>query len=184
MQTNNPCELLTATMPVGSGDLLDGKCPMCGKPNPRRHGFQYKTCSRKCGYDFFKKYSTENVKKAFKKNQKVGYEKKRGGHGCGRAARDRKDHPRAKCFRIRNPLGTVFEVKNITSWCRENEQTFKHDDLIPNTRTPLWERARKGINDVCLGKRCSWFGWTGVCVFDIESDPLARREALPSNIRS
>ena len=160
---------------IGSGDWLDGKCPVCGRPNPKRHGEQYKTCSVSCGRKL--RFKTDaKTRETLMKNRYncVGW------HGGGKAEINNPNHVNSKAIRVRDPLGVVHEIKNITAWCRKNEQLFKREDN-QNAKQTLWRRAQVGLTSIANGSRCSWFGWTAVCVFDIETDPLARRVALPSN---
>ena len=158
-----------------SGVVLGGKCPVCGGPNPKRHGSFKKTCSLSCSQKL--RFQTDpKVKKLLLKYRYVCL----GWHGKGKGARDNPDHANAKAIRVRDPLGVVHEIKNITSWCRKNEQLFKPYDN-PEAKLPLWRRAQVGLTSIACGDKCSWHGWTAVCVFDIEADPLARRVALPPN---
>ena len=150
-------------------------CQFCGKPNPRKNGHQYKTCSLSCGANLAIK-NNPNLKNNIRKAIARLY----GNHGFGRAQRDNVNHKNAKAIRVRNPFGVVYEIKNITSWCRKNEHLFIECDN-PSAKLPLWRRAQVGLTSIACGDRCSWFGWTAVCVFDIESDPLERRAALQPN---
>ena len=97
-----------------------------------------------------------------------------GTHGKGMTARDSAEHCRAKWYRIRSPLGEVFEIKNLTSWCRKNSAMFTKQIDLEN-KSPIEILARKGLCRVSSGVDCSWHGWTAVSVFDIESDPLLRK---------
>jgi predicted nucleic acid-binding Zn ribbon protein len=162
----------------------DAVCPVCGNPNPPKQGHQSETCSKECGatYRFQKMKKSEKKKwvNIGKRNIKKAIAKQTGAHGFGSVAMDNPNHKNAKWFRVRDPHGRVYEVKNLDSWCRKNEARFVRDDIRGGT-TPLWLRASNGLSKVSRGEGCSWYGWTAVCVFDIETDPLSRRAALPPN---
>jgi predicted nucleic acid-binding Zn ribbon protein len=226
MNNSNLLGQLTAPTTVGSGDWLGGKCPVCGKPNPRRHGEQKKTCGNECAKKLLKKMwqdkhaamihpkcpvcGGDNKKRrgkinkhcsakcsaiAFSKsehakqfastalaNQPKAVARLRGSHGFGRMKQDNPNHASAKWYRLRSPDGRIYEIKNLRSFCHKNEQIFESDDRkFVNAVRPLWKRAADGLVSVSSGGSCSWFGWTAVCVFDIETDPLSRRVASPSN---
>ena len=158
-------------------------CPVCGGINKKRRGKNLKHCSQKCRAIAYAK--TDHAKKfaaSWATSQKIGAATLRGAHGFGRTKMDNPNHAAAKWYRIRSPDGIVHEVKNMRSFCRKNVHLFESDDRkYINATRPLCERAADGLVSVSTGKACSWFGWTAVCVFDIETDPLARRVALPSN---
>jgi hypothetical protein len=179
---SKPSVEMTSAVPVGSGAVLDGTCPVCGKEYKiKRRGRRCKTCSRNCGKIYRATFYADQLKSMAKIIQKLAVKKTTGKHGFGRMARNNKNHINAKFYRIRSPKGCVHEVKNLTAWCRNNKQLFEPDPRAHNARLPLLVRAQVGINSVASGKKCSWHGWTAVCVFDIETDPLARRVALPPN---
>jgi len=93
-----------------------------------------------------------------------------GTHGFGRAARDNPNHALAKEWEIRSPRGEYFRIKNLQSWCRQNEHRF-HDDR-PESKMPLWKRAYGGLREMQRKDRptCSWHGWTLVASEQFERD--------------
>jgi rubredoxin len=162
----------------------DRVCPVCGKTNPPKQGHQSETCSKVCGAKYrFVKMSQESKQKWVKighSNIKKAIKAQTGGHGFGLTARDNPNHFQAEWFRVRDPNGQVYEIRNLQSWCRKNETRFVRDDIRGGS-TPLWLRAANGLSKVVNGRCCSWYGWSAVCVFDIETDPIARRAASPPN---
>lgn len=174
---------------VVCSDLLDGNfktCPRCGAKFKRPPSAKTVYCSQSChsltNWETNREKMVAVNQATIKKAHEATVKMHRGSHGFGLTKRGRIDHCRAKAFRIRSPLGEVYEVKNLAEWCRANEDKFRPDDF-PQSKTPLSKRAQVGFSLlVCgKGKACSWRGWTAVCVFDIETDPLARRVVLPSN---
>jgi hypothetical protein len=179
---------LKAPIGIGSGDRLGGKRVVSEET---RQKIRMKLLGRKLSIETREKIrlgalkSLKNGRRINMAGASKAWEAHRGSHGFGRLTRGRIDHARAKHFLIRSPLGDVYEVKNLAEWCRSNVGKFLPDDH-PYSKTPLNRRAQVGFSMLVTGKRnnCSWRGWTAVCVFDIEADPLARRVALPPNIRS
>lgn len=130
-------------------------------------------CGLGCSAKFRVAHPSEKVKTHLQELKTYGGRGTRGKHGFGCNARDNINHKSAKQYRLRSPLGIVYEVKNLRSWCRKNELIFTPDDF-PYSRTTLARRASISLQKVSVGDIGSWKGWTAVCVFDIEKDPLDR----------
>lgn len=168
-------------------NLPNINCEICGSAfKPRRNETRF--CSQACSMAWVKKTNPN----AFLMQKRIppaedarlsGNAKQRGKHGSGGTEIDNPNHASAKFYRVRSPLGDVIEAKNLQSFCRKNELLFRSEE-IEWAKTPLWKRAAQGLRANARGITCSWHGWTAVCVFDIEADPLARRVALPSNEKS
>ena len=163
----------------------NGVCKTCGKPNPPRNGRVHKYCSVSCAAkaragipksEVWKSKMKDKLPKLIAKMQPIAWAKCRGSHGFGLVKQDNPKHKNAKTYRIRSPLGDLYEVHNLQSWCRHNEDKFYRAG-DENFQLPLYQRAHRGMTDLKNGKACSWRGWTSVCVFDIENDPLSRRIA-------
>jgi hypothetical protein len=84
-----------------------------------------------------------------------------GGHGRGRAMRDRPDHGSAKHWIVRAPNNLLYEFDNLQAWCRANEHLLL-PDMTPWAKLPLWRRAAGGFSHQ-LNKRGKathhWRGW-------------------------
>ena len=70
-------------------------------------------------------------------------------------------------WNVVSPKGKLYSFKNLNGWCRRNEHLF--EDNRPESKQPLWERARNGIGQLKrTNKGSSWFGWS---LADINEKP-------------
>ena len=129
------------------------KCPVCGELFSTGHDPRNKTCSLECGQKLRFKTDPKVRQLLWKYRYNcIGW------HGSKRGLKDNPNHANAICARIRDPLGGVYEIKNVTSWCRKNERLFALYDNS-DAKSALWRRAQVGLQSVFDGYKDSWYGW-------------------------
>ena len=71
------------------------------------------------------------------------------------------DHMSAKHHELMSPSGTLFKIKNIHEFVRNNPQLFDKIDVV-NKRKPngkSYSRATCGLLAVSSGNKKTWKGW-------------------------
>ncbi len=102
-----------------------------------------------------------------------------GGHGQGRNKRGSLEHSKAKAWRIRSPLGAVYEFVNCSEWVRRNTHLFH--DYRPESGMPFWLRVTSGLKNIRKPKYANapthYQGWTTLAALE-RGDLLGRDEAV------
>lgn len=101
-----------------------------------------------------------------------------GGHGQGKNKRGSLEHSNAKTWRIRSPLGEVFEFVNCREWVRQNIHRFQ--DYRPESRMPFTLRVSHGLKNIRKPKHANapthYQGWMTLAAWE-RSDLLGRDES-------
>ena len=101
-----------------------------------------------------------------------------GGHGQGINKLGSLDHSMAKTWKIRSPIGEVFEFVNCREWVRQNIHRFH--DYHPESRMPFNLRVAHGLANIRKPKRenasTHYQGWMTLGAWE-KRDLLGRDEA-------
>ena len=140
-------------------------CPNCGN----EFSTWKKSCSKFCAMRIRWNLTREDMLRAVTPNVKkagvVASSVTLGSHGFGSNRQGLIDHSCAKSYRLIAPGGSVFEVKNLSEWCRKHIDRFMPDDR-PKSKMDLCSRAIAGLSFVACGKTPSWKCWTVELVED------------------
>jgi hypothetical protein len=144
-----------------TSDLM-AVCVGCGKLFRRRHLTRI-ACTRKCFGVYLSAHpsaaATTHALLIQPKAVAASIKKSRGSHGFGVNKAGNLNHPLAKNFAVTSPDGTVYHVKNLKTWCLENEALFKPYDNFDEYKLPIHFRAKSALYQVADGVRESWHGW-------------------------
>lgn len=96
------------------------------------------------------------------------------------AARLAENHYRPKRWIVRSEKNVIHSFINCRQWCKDNVHLFSDDR--PESRTPLWLRASRGLSLVVNGRCCSWHGWVAVSVHELAEEHAIDLVGRPGDV--